>query len=246
MCHDHHAHGCPPFIPITFTLNPPSNTHPGSAPCTQSPPAYPNATQAQAPTAVKPVPSPFGPSSSSSTSSIESSSVSSAVSSTDSLFLSDADRTPKKEPATPTLRLNVPPRVTMETRVQLSPTGHARGAALVATPAVAPGVADPTHATIAVTPPRRDYASAPPQRDSVRITPQPGVVAAAPGPAALTPDIEPPFTYGIRGVAVFCPGHAAAWAGARRLGMKDPKIFSSRNPDRVQAYMYGLPFEGED
>ncbi|KAF8177190.1 hypothetical protein K438DRAFT_1770284 [Mycena galopus ATCC 62051] len=229
-------------IPSHLRWTPPP-THPGTAPCTHAPPAYP--------ATVLPAPSPFAATSTSTSSSI-SSLPSSAASSTDSLFLSDADRTPQKEePVTPMLKLNAPPRVTMETRIQLTPTGKAQGAALVTatgTAAPRPSTHDaaphPNPATAAATPAQHD-ALAPLMR-SVLITPQPGVAPLALVPASAAPAPEPPYTYGIRGVAVFYPSHAGAWAAAQQLGMTDTKILASRNAECVQAYMYGLPFDGED
>ncbi|KAJ7814808.1 hypothetical protein B0H14DRAFT_2603855 [Mycena olivaceomarginata] len=39
LCREQHQGGCPAFEPVTFTLNPPNNTHPSSAACTRLIPA---------------------------------------------------------------------------------------------------------------------------------------------------------------------------------------------------------------
>ncbi|KAF8131348.1 hypothetical protein K438DRAFT_1998906 [Mycena galopus ATCC 62051] len=239
LCHDHHHHGCPPFDPIIFTLDPPSNTHPGTAPCTYAPPAYP--------ATILPVPSPFAVMS---TSSSISSLPSSGASSTDSLFLSDADHMPQKdEPVMPTPKLNAPPCVTM-TRIQLTPTGKAQGAMIVTaagTAAPRPSAHDtvphPNPTTVAATPAQHNALAL--LMRSVLIMPQPGVTPLALVPAAAAAP-KPPYTYCIQGVAVFYPSHAAAWTAAHWLRMTDAKILASRNAKRVQAYMYSLPFDGED
>ncbi|KAF8147456.1 hypothetical protein K438DRAFT_1780076 [Mycena galopus ATCC 62051] len=256
LCHDHHRDGCPPFDPITFTLDPPANTHPGTSPCTSSPPPRGSPPYPAVPIVPIAAGSPFAHSSSSSwASSSSTSSLDSLASS--GLFQSDPELTPKKEqPTTPVLTLNPPPRVTLATHVQLTPTGRARGTAIVAAGGPAASAADAAGpapaadapaagppATVAATPTRGDTGAVP--RESVLITPghEP---AAAPANPAPQPEPEPEFTYGIRGVAMFYPSHGAARAAARRLGMADARILASRNALRVQAWMYGEPFEGED
>ncbi|KAJ7899182.1 hypothetical protein B0H14DRAFT_2556750 [Mycena olivaceomarginata] len=64
---------------------------------------------------------------------------------------------------------------------------------------------------------------------------------AAVTPAGPDPDADPE-----RGVAVFYPSHATALAAARRLGMEDAKIMVSSNATKLEAWMLGKSFEGED
>ncbi|KAF8146563.1 hypothetical protein K438DRAFT_1780764 [Mycena galopus ATCC 62051] len=93
--------------------------------------------------------------------------------------------------------------------------------------------------TVFVTPARSEMGRAP--RESVLITRGHAPVQPPANPAPQpAPELE--FTFGIRGVAVFYPSHAAA----RRLGMAEPHILASRNALRVLAWMYGEPFEGQD
>ncbi|KAF8137812.1 hypothetical protein K438DRAFT_1996669 [Mycena galopus ATCC 62051] len=263
-CVEEHKGHCPPFETVTFTLNPPYSTHPSSQPCTRIPTAIVDAppsaaivdalpstaapaaaTLRIAPSALMPAPSLFRASSSRSPSSSSSSS---------SLFQDD----PKEEPITPTLKLNAPPRVTLETRVQLTPTGRACGEALVAAaardPALAYAAASSAAAapapTVAVTPwaVRQGLPT-----HSILVTPQPAAAAAnAAAPVAVAPadpaapSAIPPELYGIRGVAVFYFSHESVIAGAASLGLKDPKILVSRNAAKVKAWMQGQPFAGDD
>ncbi|KAF8126857.1 hypothetical protein K438DRAFT_2001198 [Mycena galopus ATCC 62051] len=198
-CVEEHKGHCPPFETVTFTLNPPYSTLPSSQPCTRIPTAIVDAppsaaivdalpsaaapaaaTLRIAPSALMPAPSPFGASSSRSPSSSSSSS---------SLFQDD----PKEEPITPTLKLNAPPRVTLETRVQLTPTGRARGEALAAAaprdPALAYAAASSAAAapapTVAVMP---QAVRQGPLTHSILVTPQPAAAAAnAAAPVAVAP-----------------------------------------------------------
>ncbi|KAJ7026242.1 hypothetical protein C8F04DRAFT_1190786 [Mycena alexandri] len=156
MCSLHHQISCPPFEPLTFTLNPPFNTHPTSPPCT-TPAGAAKIAAANAANAAPVVPPVAGPTlrappphlptlattsgaapiaSSSRTALIASSSRTGPVpapspfnSATPTKQESPAKR---EEPASPRLTLNVPPRVAIapNTRIQLTPTGHARAQSL--------------------------------------------------------------------------------------------------------------------
>ncbi|KAF8166733.1 hypothetical protein K438DRAFT_1774900 [Mycena galopus ATCC 62051] len=102
----------------------------------------------------------------------------------------------------------------MDTRIQLTPTGRARGQVLV----VGTGGRDPAPAYVAA---------------ALAVTPQPPAAANAPAtapvPAAAAAAPNPPELYGIRGVVVFYFSHESAIAGAASLGLVDPKILVSRN-----------------
>jgi hypothetical protein len=104
-----------------------------------------------------------------------------------------------------------------------------------------------TH-TAAVTPAGPDPDADPEEpHPSVLVTP--GPAAANPVPAAANPvpaRVPRVVQYGIRGVAVFYPSHATALAAARRLGMEDAKIMVSSNATKLEAWMLGKSFEGED
>ncbi|KAJ7794771.1 hypothetical protein B0H14DRAFT_2621619 [Mycena olivaceomarginata] len=234
LCAQEHQGGCPPFEPVTFTLDPPARTHPTSAPCTVPIPGLPPRVPAHGVPELPPRDPPYGvpaheptsrvlpmpvgsPFTASTTSGSSASSASSASSGSASFMGSESD-TPKKEPASPGLHLNVPPRVTPFTRVQLTPTGRARAEALAAERHHA-AAEQPEHAT-----PR----AAPQARPSVLITP------ATPAPV--------PRQYAIRGVAVFYHSHAAA----RSLDRPTTKIMVSNNIEKLEAWMFGKPFVGED
>ncbi|KAJ7756138.1 hypothetical protein B0H14DRAFT_2635191 [Mycena olivaceomarginata] len=278
LCHEQHQGGCPPFEPVTFTLNPPANSHPSSAPCAGqlAPPAP---LGLGVPNIVMPAGSPFGPaarnpgasSCSTASSSSLSTASSSSLSSTGSAFGSSSSfcpsssyllapkkqepnspSIPKDEPTTPSssFRLNVPPRVTPETRVQLTPTGYARGTMLAL-----------AH--------RQDCASAragiaamdlEPGRVPATEPPMPALdpPAPAPAPAPATPcarneDAAPPrpsvlatLRYGIRGIGVIYASQAAALAAARSLGLLNPKLMVTDNAKKLEQWILGLPFTGED
>ncbi|KAJ7118003.1 hypothetical protein C8R43DRAFT_1137475 [Mycena crocata] len=180
-------------------------------------------------------------------------------------------RHPKPEPVSPSPKKEEPqelfltvPRVTTSTRVQLSPTGHARAAALR-------GEANPTFSatpqhrehTVSPSPPSTPLAHAPSDATaSVLATPFPnadasgsatpsvlatpaaanagGVVAAppAPNPARV-------HQYGVCGVGIFYPSFSAAHAAALRLGL-EPKIMVSDNVEKLEAWILGKPFLGDD
>ncbi|KAJ7795047.1 hypothetical protein B0H14DRAFT_3496439 [Mycena olivaceomarginata] len=250
LCATEHQGGCPVFEPVTFTLDPPANTHPSSTPCTVPilglPPRVVPPTQ-EPTTRVLPMPagSPFT-STASGLSTASASSGSSTSSGTASFM---ASPTPKQEPASPQLHLNVPPRVTPLTRVQLTSTGQARGDVLVAereghhaaqpsataTPRSAEQVEHATPRAAPLEP-----------RPSVLITPvatdaNTALIAAA--PATLAPA---PRQYAICGVAVFYHSHAAVLAAARSLNRPTAKIMVSDNIEKLEAWMFGKPFVGED
>ncbi|KAJ6455130.1 hypothetical protein C8R47DRAFT_1082864 [Mycena vitilis] len=296
LCNLHHAQGCPPFEPVTFSLNANPHTQPGPGPCTfthhaaahggsagpVAPPASAASTSA-GPATVLPTaaPSPFSSSSSAATSSS-----SSSLSSASSLSLSSAD-VKKEEPTTPRLkkeetssprvlaeapgtpdlaripRMTARTPITPDTRVYLTRAGEvyadqvaaraahavaltpARGAISALTPTrgpsnvprprtLAPPVAGPSRA------PATD--SGPPP--SILVTPR---VAVGTARAADTARPERrPRRYGIRGVAVFYNSFQSAADAARALELDDSKIMFSSNPAKLEAWMSGQPFVGEE
>ncbi|KAJ7811958.1 hypothetical protein B0H14DRAFT_3479281 [Mycena olivaceomarginata] len=212
LCTEQHKGGCPPFEPITFTLNPPNRTHPSSAPCTRTLPAPSAGTSAAAgqgtvPHAAMvpmPAPSPFCGGS--------------------SLNAATPMATPTKdEPSTPSLHLNVPPRVTPLTRN--APPRRRIPLCVRAGP--------PTVTAI----PR---AAAPGDRPhpSVLVTYQTGEVQRAAAPA--------PTMYGIRSVAVMYATHSAALAAARLLNLAELKIMVTSNASKLEAWITMKKFVGED
>ncbi|KAJ7837786.1 hypothetical protein B0H14DRAFT_3459925 [Mycena olivaceomarginata] len=242
LCQTHHQGHCPPFEGVNFPLDPSPITHPSSAACTirvanrtaSSSSADRTASSSSAatnvPTApiaapvddgirVRPLPagSPFGAAS----------------------FMGSP--TPKKEePTTPSLHLS------------LTPTGHAPSPAPL--PPRAPSPEDPPlpaldPPSVAATPahPRARNNEAP--RPSVLVTPsdrgaQAGPVALAPA-AAAAPEPTPQM-FGIRGVSVFYPTHAAALTAARLLNIREPRIMVSSNAAKLTAWMTLKLFVGED
>ncbi|KAJ7912867.1 hypothetical protein B0H13DRAFT_1874447 [Mycena leptocephala] len=279
MCTVHHQNGCPPFEPVTFSLNPSSTTHPSSPPpCTRAPEpdagadATASSTASAAPAAASTANA--GPfiTAQAAHAGVASSSRPFPVAAPPPSTLPPPSGLPhlllgqlqsrhlpskKEDPTTPHLNLRVPP-ITMQTRIQLTPTGQARGLALAAARAddaaaraddataraeavVAQALATPaaTGATPAAT------ATAHPQ--SVLVTPAPlsAAAAAAPPPAPANP--RHVRQYGIRGVAVFYSSYAAARAAATLLGLEDDsKIMVSDNHEKLEAWMTGKPFVGED
>jgi hypothetical protein len=224
QCSAHHQGACPAFKPLNFTLDPPANTHPSTPACTRVPvaavasgSAFATAASAMPSTAlhapvrgaddatIRVCPMPAGSPFAASPSSTE-------------------DVKPKREETKPSLHLNAPPRVHGLTRVQLTPTGYARGTALLAARATDHG-----------TPPAPAFA-----RPSVLVTPAPADVAAD-----MAAERAPHY-YGIRGVSVFYHTHAAAMAAASSLQLAEPQIMVSRNVEKLERWMLGEPFEGED
>ncbi|KAJ7195540.1 hypothetical protein GGX14DRAFT_401737 [Mycena pura] len=253
MCQANHQTGCPPFEAVDFTLDPDPRTHPSSAPCTRQPVAAPVVTlqptstpRAGASTSIPVAPSPFGPSSASpSSSSVSSTSSLSSSSSSGTRTTESPSPTPKKESSTPSLHLRPPPRITPLTRIQLTPTGAAHGATLAANRAEAAAeranaAADRVSGALVSTPenatPRRSGMA------SVLVTPS-AATKAAPAPA---PAPERVRMYGIRGVSVFYPSFGAARTAAGRLGLSDSGIMVSDNAAKLEAWMTGEPFIGED
>ncbi|KAJ7901673.1 hypothetical protein B0H14DRAFT_2555383 [Mycena olivaceomarginata] len=234
LCREQHQGGCPAFEPVTFTLNPPNNTHPSSAACTRLIPAAVTVPAAAATRTMVPMPapSPFGGGSS-----LEAATP----------VKSEPNTPTKEEPTTPGLQLNVPPRVTPFTRVQLTPTGHARAAAIAQERAAAAerpaadGRAVPAH-DVAATPRAGGHGDAP--CSSILVTPRAeahGGRAPAPAPVPA----EAPEMYGLRGVSVFYTSHVASMAAARSLGI-EPKLMVLSNMEKLQAWMTMKPFVGED
>ncbi|KAJ7312231.1 hypothetical protein DFH08DRAFT_822267 [Mycena albidolilacea] len=232
LCTEQHQGGCPPFEPVTFTLNPPSKTYPSSAPCTCMLPA-PNAGtsaaagQATAPRAAMvpmPAPSPFCGGSS-----------------------LDAATPTKDEPTSPSLHLNVPPHVTPLTHVQLTPTGHVHTDVIAQERAAAeanPPLHAPVRPTVAATP--RAAAPGDCPHPSVLVTPQQtGNDLHAPAPAAAD-DAPAPTMYRIRGVAVMYSMHAATLVAARHLNLAEPKIMVTNNASKLEAWITMKKFVGED
>ncbi|KAJ7842938.1 hypothetical protein B0H14DRAFT_2585983 [Mycena olivaceomarginata] len=222
LCHAHHQGQCPPFEVVTFTLDPSPVTHPSSAPCSIGVAPAPALRVAPAPATLPAIRT--------------AASSSSAATSVSTIHAPADDGIRKEESTTPALHLNGPPRVTPNTRVQLTPTGHARGTLIAqahsrgclvaragiprATGPRAPSPEDPPvpaldQATVAATPARAragDNEAGP--RPSVLVTPsgraQAGLVAPAPANAGPEPA---PQMFGIRGVSVFYSTHAAAVDG---------------------------------
>ncbi|KAJ7788950.1 hypothetical protein B0H14DRAFT_3503580 [Mycena olivaceomarginata] len=112
----------------------------------------------------------------------------------------------KREDTQPSLHLN------------LTPTGHARGTALVTARAT------------------RDASLPASVCPSILVTPAPANAAAERGPCY----------YGIRGISVFSHTHAAAMAAASSLQMAEPHIMVSRNMEKLEHWMLSEPFKGED
>ncbi|KAJ7791740.1 hypothetical protein B0H14DRAFT_2624714 [Mycena olivaceomarginata] len=229
LCAEQHRDGCPAFEALSFSLNPPTNTHPSSAPCTRILPAPTAGTSAAAGGMVPmPAPSPFCGGS--------------------TLPAAAVKHEPKDEPTSPSLHLNVPPSVTPLTRVQLTPTGHARAGVIAQERAAAAEANPPPRAsarqTVAATP--RAAAAGDRPHPSVLVTPhQTGhdERTRSPSPAA---DAPAPTMYGIRGVAVMYPTHGTALAAARCLNLAEPKIMVTNNASKLEAWITMKKFVGED
>ncbi|KAJ7166437.1 hypothetical protein C8R43DRAFT_1122001 [Mycena crocata] len=181
-------------------------------------------------------------------------------------------RHPKPEPVSPCPKKEEPqdlfltvPRVTASTRIQLSPTGHARAAALQGNPLV---IASPQHPEqISPSPPSTPRAPSNSSIPSILATPAPGGgVVAAPASSSSTPSIlstpapgggvvaapAPAAAparvrqYGLRGVGIFYSSWAAAHAAAASLGMEESKIMVTDNLEKLEAWITGRPFVGDD
>jgi hypothetical protein len=211
QCSAHHQGACPEFEAVNFTLDPPSNTHPSTPACNRAPAAPVDSCTAM----FAPVRAAEDP-----TIRVRPMAAGSPFAASPQPKREEGEASLKREDTEPSLHLNVPPRVHALTHVQLTPTGHARGTALVAARA--------TH-----------QASPPPPasvRPSVLVTPAPANSAAERGPRY----------YGIRGVSVFYHTHVAAAAAATSLQLTEPHIMVSRNVEKLERWMFGEPFEGED
>ncbi|KAJ6630399.1 hypothetical protein B0H10DRAFT_1939158 [Mycena sp. CBHHK59/15] len=232
--------------------------------------AGPSTTSVPLPTAA---PSPFASTSSSTSSSVSSTSSLSSTLSSGSMSSSGSPSTsrfPKKEepsspqlpaaaPATPVTPRQIPGHrpipfvtevtpnglcitrtapVTPHTRVRLTPAGEAYADAVAARdgPSV---LRTPTPASCAAA------AAAAPPPPTVLVTPRvsvPANGAAAPAPRRRTRVVQ----YGIRGVVVFYSTFESAQAAAQALGLPDSKIMFSSNSDKLEQWMSGKPFEGEE
>ncbi|KAF8193984.1 hypothetical protein K438DRAFT_1969275 [Mycena galopus ATCC 62051] len=191
LCLEQHRHSCPPFKPITFTLNPPASTHPSTNACTLHP--LPPATP---PDPVLPAGSPF---------------TSTLTSTLSDLFASDspltsAESTPtsspekgvkKEESCSPNVLRGVGPN----TRVQLTPTGRVRGTELIAArKAVVPSrVVPPTEPTARAPHPTHANSAnggpndAPAPHPSVLMTPARPAAAAGAGGGGPVHAARPPL-----------------------------------------------------
>ncbi|KAJ7754814.1 hypothetical protein B0H16DRAFT_1458852 [Mycena metata] len=304
MCAMHHTAGCPPFESVGFSLNPPSNTHPSSPPCTRAGGPIPRGHVILPNLPLLPAYTPVaGPSTA-----VAGPSTAVAGPSTTSLPVPapspfTAPPHKKEEPRSP--KLLSPPRVTLNTRVQLTPTGLPRGLHLAAATAAAQSgsrtprasappmtllaaelatddeddedysdlestltesstlstapssrlsspelrLATPVYVAAPVAAPAAVPAPVPaapilraaPVIPSVLVTPGPGA-PSTPEPARHLPRVR---QYGIRGVSVFYPTHESARAAAMSLGI-DPKIMVSDNVEKLEAWMIGETFLGED
>ncbi|KAJ6534552.1 hypothetical protein B0H10DRAFT_2246880, partial [Mycena sp. CBHHK59/15] len=251
MCTGTHQNGCPAFEARTFTLNPNPATHPTSAPCTVDPAPESPSVPVAGPSSSRYVPPPAvhvtsparATTSATSTMPMAAPSPFSCSDGYTKTEPASPTSTKKEEPSTPNLHLRAPPRVTPLTRVQLTPTGVARGAFLAAECASAAvraeAAADIVGASVLTTPAgggaRRDPVA------SVLVTPAAQPVPA-PAPAPWLRRAAFASTYGIRGVAVFYSSHAAARAAVERLGLDDSKIMVSDNIEKLEAWMTGEPF----
>lgn len=135
----------------------------------------------------------------------------------------------------------------------LHPAAHS-GSCLVAQ-AEGLRVRDDRPSDIAATPPpHRNYNGEdierfhPAPRSSVLVTPvaPAAAPALAPAPAPPAARAAPVVQYGIRGVSVFYSSHAAALGAATRLALDNPRIMMTSNIEKLESWMRGDPFVGED
>ncbi|KAJ7179969.1 hypothetical protein C8R43DRAFT_941707 [Mycena crocata] len=168
----------------------------------------------------------------------------------------------KTEPLSPQLKKEEPqelflpvPRVTPSTRIQLSPTGHTRAAALhfgEANPTIMDGTPRRQQHSVSPSPPSTPVAaSSDSYTPSVLTTPVPypnGGVAPAPAPADAVAPAAPPRVrqYGIRRVGIFYSSRESAYAAARSLGLEGSKIMVTDNLEKLEAWITGRPFVGDD
>ncbi|KAJ7705146.1 hypothetical protein B0H16DRAFT_1747398 [Mycena metata] len=162
----------------------------------------------------------------------------------------------KEEPGSPTLYLNPPGRIlTSETRIHLTARGAAHGAHLHAAATAEHAAAASNAAELAgagssveaAMPVRVRYSGSPSVEVSPlrREAPPPLSVLVTPGPGGVD-DAAHCHQYALRGVGVFYPTNEAALAAAAALGMSHPKILFSSNVEKLEAWMMGKPFVGED
>ncbi|KAJ7801135.1 hypothetical protein B0H14DRAFT_3490007 [Mycena olivaceomarginata] len=254
LCAQHHQGGCPAFEPVIFTLNPSNSTHPSSTPCTTvapaAPPVYvnapagthfPGATPAAIAAAAAPYQAPAP--SAAAVAAAPGPSGADAIAPAGSPFVASPSNVKKEEESSPpTLHLN------------LTPTGRARADMLhgVAHPAPCLG-ARAEGRRVRDDRPNDNHGEAverfyPAPRPSVLVTPVAPAAAPglAPAPAAPAPPALPVVQYGIRGVSVFYSSHAAASGAARRLELDNPRIMMTSNIEKLESWMRGDPFVGED
>ncbi|KAF8142406.1 hypothetical protein K438DRAFT_1784813 [Mycena galopus ATCC 62051] len=217
LCLKQHRHSFPPFEPINFTVNPLVSTQPSTNPCMLHPagPHPPGATAAD-PAPLCPAGSPLSSTSTSMSTDLFTSKF--PLTSADSTPTSSPKNGVKEESCSP----NVTHRVGPNMRVQLTPTGHARGANLVAArKTVVPScLVPPTEATVHV--------------PGAALTMDPGGLGILPimGRSAV-PQVERSEDNGHqqRHQAVFYQ----SWAAAQSLGLSDPKIMVTNNVTKHQA-----------
>ncbi|KAJ7736631.1 hypothetical protein B0H16DRAFT_1730678 [Mycena metata] len=114
----------------------------------------------------------------------------------------------------------------------------------VPAPAPAPGVAPPVYVPApapAPAPGAVPLFRAAPVIPSVLVTPRPGA-PSTPEPVRHLPRVR---QYALRGVSVFYPSNESARAAALSLGI-EPKIMMSENVEKLEAWMSGETFLGED
>ncbi|KAJ7891187.1 hypothetical protein B0H14DRAFT_2560783 [Mycena olivaceomarginata] len=229
-----------PSIPLRTGTLPPlpapaaSLSHPPPPPCPRS--SFPKTPLiARGP----PAGSPFGPSSTSFTAST------SSTVSTGSAFDGGAPlmgvKKEEEEENAPCLRLNPPPRVTPSTRVLLSPSGRARGDLLVARAAAAAAAAAPTVAAS----PHREEEVTPTAPNSSLGDCYPTLGRRCCSSRSRPPSRPRPAPRLALSNTGFV-GSRSAQAAAGRLGMSDAKIMVSENAEKLQAWMLGERFFGED
>ncbi|KAJ7430084.1 hypothetical protein B0H11DRAFT_2264316 [Mycena galericulata] len=160
-------------------------------------------------------------------------------------------RIAKTEPISPSPHkeepphLSVPPRVTPSTRVQLTPVGRAHADTL-ARRDLSPM---PTHRN--VSPSRSPASTMLGTLASARTLATPSILSTPAGPLATAPPPSPEpgvriRMYGVHGVGVFYDSYTSAWAAATRLGLEDSKIMVTDNVEKLEAWITGKPFVGEE
>ncbi|KAJ7734858.1 hypothetical protein B0H16DRAFT_1731616 [Mycena metata] len=191
-------------------------------------------------------------------SSSASSSSSSLLSASSLSASSCSSRFKKEEPTSPIMGSpSVAPHAhDSSVRLHLTPSGKARGEFLIArntqlaTPTRTRGAPDDfvlddddddaaAEAAVVAAAPASPAPSAP--LPSVLVTPVPG--AAAAGPSSPAPASR---LYGVRGVGVFYNSFDSARRAARRLDLPDSKIMVSTDAAKIEAWITGQPFDGED